>query len=81
MKRRKSQWAPVSLKLAVTSILQHVGGIHSGCAVSGIGWLVYKIVDIIKHRAIQPDAVIATGVITNVLVIVSALSAFPWIRK
>lgn len=44
-------------------------------------WLVYKIVDIIRYRAVQHSAVIATGVITNVAVIISVLSAFPWIRK
>jgi hypothetical protein len=33
----KTQWAPVWMKLAVTSVLQHVGGIHSGCALSGAG--------------------------------------------
>src|SRR4051812_15380848 len=35
--KRFQQWAPVSLKLAATSVLQHVGGIHSGCALSGAG--------------------------------------------
>lgn len=29
------QWTPIPVKLAVVSILQHVGGIHSGCALSG----------------------------------------------
>ncbi|KAK4150017.1 hypothetical protein C8A00DRAFT_18382 [Chaetomidium leptoderma] len=74
-------WAPVCIKLAVTSILQHVGGIHSGCALSGAAWLVYKIVDIIRYRAVQHPSVIATGIITNVAVIISVLSAFPWIRN
>lgn len=44
-------------------------------------WLVFKIVDIVRHRAVQPGSVIATGIITNVLVIISVLSAFPWVRK
>ncbi len=44
-------------------------------------WLVFKIVDIIRHRAVQHDAIIASGIITNVLVIISVLSAFPWVRK
>ncbi|OBT66836.1 hypothetical protein VE03_04059 [Pseudogymnoascus sp. 23342-1-I1] len=74
-------WAPVRIKLAVTSILQHVGGIHSGCALSGAGWLVFKIVDIIRHRSVQHTAVIVTGIITNVLVFVSVMSAFPWVRN
>jgi hypothetical protein len=41
----------------------------------------YKIVDIIRYRALQHRSVIATGVITNAAVIISVLSAFPWIRK
>ncbi|KAK0750507.1 hypothetical protein B0T18DRAFT_437692 [Schizothecium vesticola] len=59
-------WAPVTIKMAVTSILQHVGGVHSGCAISGASW----------H-----PAVIASGIVTNVLVIISILSAFPWVRN
>jgi hypothetical protein len=42
---------------------------------------VYKVVDIIIYRATQHPAVIATGIITNVAVIISVLSAFPWVRK
>ncbi|KFY27483.1 hypothetical protein V493_03467 [Pseudogymnoascus sp. VKM F-4281 (FW-2241)] len=74
-------WAPSSIKLGVTSILQHVGGIHSGCALSGAGWLIYKIVDIIRHRSIQHRSVIVTGIITNIFVLISILSAFPWVRN
>lgn len=44
-------------------------------------WLVYKVVDIVVHRASQHGAVIATGIITSILVIISILSAFPWVRK
>lgn len=44
-------------------------------------WLVFKIVDIIRYRAVQHPSVIATGIITNVFIIISVLSAFPWIRK
>ncbi|KAF2010669.1 hypothetical protein BU24DRAFT_356712 [Aaosphaeria arxii CBS 175.79] len=74
-------WAPKRIKYAATSVLQHVGGIHSGCALSGAGWLIYKIVDIIRYRAVQHKAVIVSGIITNVLIIVSVLSAFPWVRN
>ena len=47
----------------------------------GFRWLVYKIVDIIRYRAVQHPAVIASGIVTNVFIIISVLSAFPWIRK
>lgn len=41
----------------------------------------FKIVDIIRYRYVQHSAVIATGIVTNVAVIISVLSAFPWVRK
>jgi hypothetical protein len=44
-------------------------------------WLLYKVVVILQYRAIQHPIVIASGLITNVCIIVSILSAFPWIRK
>ncbi|CZT52166.1 related to non-ribosomal peptide synthetase [Rhynchosporium secalis] len=74
-------WAPTWVKLSVTSILQHVGGIHSGCALSGAAWLVYKVVEIIRHRSVQHRTVIVTGMITNVMILTSVLSAFPWVRN
>ncbi|KAF2636249.1 hypothetical protein P280DRAFT_460074 [Massarina eburnea CBS 473.64] len=74
-------WAPLPIKYAATSVLQHVGGIHSGCALSGAAWLVFKIVDIIRHRSVQHRAVIVSGIITNVFIIISVLSAFPWVRN
>ncbi|KAK2629678.1 hypothetical protein QTJ16_000498 [Diplocarpon rosae] len=74
-------WAPLWLKYTVVSILQHVGGIHSGCALSAVAWLVYKVVVIIIHHSVQHYSVIATGVITILFVSTALLSAFPWIRK
>lgn len=47
----------------------------------GSSWLIYKIVDIIRYRAVQHRAVIATGIVTNIMIIISVLSAFPWVRK
>jgi hypothetical protein len=44
-------------------------------------WLLYKIVDIIKHRSVQHSSIVATGIVTSTLVFISILSAFPWVRK
>lgn len=44
-------------------------------------WLLFKVVDIIIYRAVQNPAVIVMGVVTNVFIIISVLSAFPWVRK
>ena len=46
-----------------------------------LSWLLFKIVDIIRYRAVQHPAVIASGIITNVFIFISVLSAFPWVRK
>lgn len=44
-------------------------------------WLIFKIVEIIKYRSVQHTSVIVAGIITNLAVIISVFSAFPWIRK
>ncbi|EXM18457.1 hypothetical protein RAB80_004022 [Fusarium oxysporum f. sp. vasinfectum] len=74
-------WAPLRMKLMAASFLQHVGGVHSGCALSGTAWLVYYIVQILSHRSIREPAVLISGIVTVVFIITSVLSAFPWVRN
>ncbi|CAL3968126.1 unnamed protein product [Diplocarpon coronariae] len=74
-------WAPLWLKYTTVSILQHVGGIHSGCALSAVGWLLYNIVTIALHHSVQHPSVIATGAITALFMTISILSAIPWVRN
>ncbi|KAF9073580.1 hypothetical protein BDP27DRAFT_1215721 [Rhodocollybia butyracea] len=76
-----AKWTPLAFRLACTSVLQHLGGIHSGCASSGFMWLVFRVViDFINHRNTH-DAILAFGVATNVAIGISILSAFPWVRN
>ncbi|KAL5575281.1 hypothetical protein UlMin_016980 [Ulmus minor] len=44
------RWVPLFVKTATTSLLQSLGGIHSGCGVSSIAWLVYAVVLTLKDR-------------------------------
>ncbi|KAH6968115.1 hypothetical protein DER45DRAFT_638422 [Fusarium avenaceum] len=74
-------WAPLKIRLAATSALQHIGGLHSGCGLSAAVWLILKIIYMIRHRKMQHSSVIATGVVTSTLICVSVISAFPWIRN
>ncbi|KZT44163.1 hypothetical protein SISSUDRAFT_977456 [Sistotremastrum suecicum HHB10207 ss-3] len=76
-----AKWTPLWWRLGCTSVLQHLGGIHSGCALSGCLWLILNVVDNFRHHAIQHDAILIFGTITNLAVIVSVLSAFPWVRN
>ncbi|KAH7927472.1 hypothetical protein BV22DRAFT_1006906 [Leucogyrophana mollusca] len=76
-----AKWTPLWFRLGCTSALQHVGGIHSGCATSGFLWLIYKVTSIFINHKDTHYAVLVTGVTTNIAVAVSILSAFPWVRN
>ncbi|CDY69449.1 BnaAnng30480D [Brassica napus] len=54
-------FVPLRIKLAVTSLLQSLGGIHSGCGVSSIAWLVYALVLTLKDRDNASTAIIAVA--------------------
>ncbi|KAJ1305452.1 hypothetical protein OPQ81_000462 [Rhizoctonia solani] len=76
-----AKWPPLCVRLAITSILQHIGGIHSGCATSGLAWLLYKVIELCRHTTTNQKSVIAMGIVTSVAVTISVISAFPWIRN
>ncbi|KAF8314485.1 hypothetical protein DL93DRAFT_2167279 [Clavulina sp. PMI_390] len=76
-----AKWPPLKVRLAVSSTLQHVGGIHSGCATSGLAWILYKVANIIRDRQRTASPVVVMGIITNLSIIISVVSAFPWIRQ
>ncbi|KAJ7125077.1 hypothetical protein C8R44DRAFT_130904 [Mycena epipterygia] len=76
-----AKWPPLWFRLACTSTLQHLGGIHSGCATSGAAWLVFRIVLIFVEFRHYPASISATGIITSVAIFISIASAFPWVRN
>ncbi|CAE6528025.1 unnamed protein product [Rhizoctonia solani] len=76
-----AKWPPLCIRLGITSILQHVGGIHSGCATSGLAWLLYKVIELCRHASVNQKSVIAMGIVTSIAVTISVISAFPWIRN
>ena len=79
--RFRSQWTPLWFRLACTSTLQHLGGIHSGCASSGFAWLIFRVTLIFIDHKDNHDAVLIMGVVTNLAVAISIVSAFPWVRN
>jgi len=73
--------APLWWRLGCTSVVQHLGGIHSGCAVSGLIWLITYVVDIYRHHGLYHSSVLATGMINLVCIIIAMMAAFPWVRN
>ncbi|TFY58161.1 hypothetical protein EVJ58_g6589 [Rhodofomes roseus] len=76
-----AKWAPLWWRLGCTSVLQHLGGIHSGCAVSGVIWLTLRTVHVYVDHAIYPNALLAWAVIANLSLFITMVAGFPWVRN
>nr|XP_023919359.1 adenylate-forming reductase 03009-like [Quercus suber] len=70
-------WVPLLLKTATTSLLQSLGGIHSGCGVSSIAWLIYALVLTLKDREnTSPEIIVVASTILGLLCLSSLVWAF-----
>ncbi|XP_075104811.1 adenylate-forming reductase 03009 [Nicotiana tabacum] len=73
-------WIPIRIKTMVTSLLQSLGGIHSGCAVSSIAWLVYALILTLNDRENTSTEIIGVAFAILSLLCLSSLAAFPLVR-
>ncbi|KAF8559512.1 hypothetical protein OG21DRAFT_1492837 [Imleria badia] len=76
-----AKWTPLYFRLGCTSTLQHLGGIHSSCAISGIAWLIYMIVNQYKVKYVYSDSLLAFGVITVIVLLITMIAGLPWVRN
>jgi len=77
------KWTPLGVRIWLTAFLQHLGGIHSGCAVSAFAWLIYTTVMIFQHhkQTGASESSMAWAVITCVILGATWIAAMPWIRE
>ncbi|CAI9087315.1 OLC1v1021361C1 [Oldenlandia corymbosa var. corymbosa] len=73
-------WVPIPIKTMITSLLQSLGGIHSGCGISSIAWLTYALVLTLKYRENTSPEIIGVASAILSLICLSSLAAFPLIR-
>ncbi|XP_057455582.1 adenylate-forming reductase 06235 [Lotus japonicus] len=73
-------FVPLRMKTATTSFLQSIGGIHSGCGVSSIAWLVYSLVLTLKNRDKTSPEIVGVAFTILSLISLSSLAAFPLFR-
>ncbi|KAG1800852.1 uncharacterized protein HD556DRAFT_1438848 [Suillus plorans] len=59
----------------------NLGGIHSGCAISGMAWIVLMVVHQLKAKHMFNDSILAFGVITSVMLFITICAGLPWIRN
>lgn len=76
------QWTPLWFRIFWTAFLQHIGGIHSGCATSSIAWFIYVVVRNFQTRTADhiPIVVLVWGIITVIVSLIVLIAAAPWIR-
>ncbi|XP_055825464.1 adenylate-forming reductase 06235 [Solanum dulcamara] len=73
-------WIPIRIKTIVTSLLQSLGGIHSGCAISSIAWLVYALILTLNDRENTSPVIVTVAFAILLLLSFSSLAAFPLVR-
>ncbi|GLJ38017.1 hypothetical protein SUGI_0773930 [Cryptomeria japonica] len=73
-------WVPLPIKTATTSFLQSLGGIHSGCGVSSIIWLIYSLVQTLRHSETTSPEIRGVAWAILALLVISSLAAFPLVR-
>uniref|UniRef100_A0ACD5VIN5 Uncharacterized protein n=1 Tax=Avena sativa TaxID=4498 RepID=A0ACD5VIN5_AVESA len=73
-------WVPVAIKTGVTAILQSLGGVHSGCGVSSLAWLVYALVQVLEDRHVTPPEIVGVASAILGVLALSCLAAFPLVR-
>lgn len=60
---------------------QHLGGIHSSCAISGIAWLILMLVNQFKVKYLYHDSLLAFGIITVIVLLITMAAGLPWVRN
>ncbi|QRV78348.1 nonribosomal peptide synthetase [Ceratobasidium sp. AG-Ba] len=76
-----AKWTPLWFRLACTSTLQHLGGIHSGCSLSALGWLIFNLTYLFRDRHNQNKGVLTMAFIVMFVIAFACLSAFPIVRN
>ncbi|KAJ7968683.1 Integral membrane protein TmpA [Quillaja saponaria] len=73
-------WVPLFVKTSITSFLQSLGGIHSGCGISSIAWLIYALVLTLKNRENTSPEIIGVASAILGLLCLTSLASFPIVR-
>ncbi|KAI6111487.1 hypothetical protein EDD17DRAFT_1469696 [Pisolithus thermaeus] len=76
-----AKWTPLWFRLGCTSTLQHLGGIHSSCAISGIAWFIFMVVNQYNARHLYSGPILGFGVFTVMLLFITLVAGLPWVRN
>lgn len=75
------KWIPAKLKIWVVGVLYHIGGLHSGCGISALAWLMIAWVDHLSNQHLYNEVILSSMFFSIFGVLVSCLGALPAVRK
>ena len=73
-------WAPTFLRNLITNFLLHSGGVHSGCGIGSLIWLIYAAVYLATDHILFTVWVKIFGYALMALISLSCLTAIPSLR-
>lgn len=76
-----AKWTPLWFRLGCTSTLQHLGGIHSSSAISGMAWFIFMVVNQYNARHLYSGSILGFGVFTVILLFITLVAGLPWVRN
>jgi len=76
-----AKWSPLWWRLSISSVLQHLGGIHSGCATSGLAWMIWRTVQLVQLSGWSGKAVHAFAIITCMTLGITFFVGWPVVRN
>ncbi|KZT57454.1 hypothetical protein CALCODRAFT_469659 [Calocera cornea HHB12733] len=76
-----AKWTPIWWRTGISSLLQHLGGIHSGCATSGLAWMIWRTVQLVQLSGWSGPAVNAFGIITCTTLGITFFAGWPVVRN
>ncbi|OAV98266.1 hypothetical protein PTTG_00317 [Puccinia triticina 1-1 BBBD Race 1] len=74
------RWTPLKFRVLVVAILYHIGGLHSGCGISAMMWLLLSWTYHIMNKDLYNPLVMASLFVSMVVVVVTCFVATPIVR-
>ncbi|KAA1078301.1 hypothetical protein PGT21_033017 [Puccinia graminis f. sp. tritici] len=74
------RWTPLKFRVLVVAILYHIGGLHSGCGIGAMMWLLLAWTYHIMNKDLYHSLVMASLFVSMIVVVATCFVATPLVR-
>ncbi|KAH9454101.1 hypothetical protein Pst134EA_013195 [Puccinia striiformis f. sp. tritici] len=74
------RWTPLKFRVLVVAFLYHIGGLHSGCGISAMMWLILSWTYHIMNKDLYHSLVMASLFLSMLVLVASCFVATPLVR-